>query len=76
MTTFLLTFGILVILMLGMAIGVIMGRKPIAGSCGGMQALGLKGDCDICGGDLQKCEEANQDAPKSTSAKDLAYEVK
>lgn len=75
MTTFLLTFGILVVLMLGMAVGVIMGRKPIAGSCGGMQALGLKGDCDICGGDLEKCEEANQEKTE-TKASDLAYEVK
>ena len=43
-----------------MSIGVIMGRKPISGSCGGIgAALGEKNyNCDICGGDPNKCEES------------------
>ena len=41
METFVLTFVVLLILIAGMAIGVIMGRKPISGSCGGMSALGM-----------------------------------
>ena len=32
-----------------MSIGVIFSNKPIKGSCGGLQSLGLKGKCDICG---------------------------
>ena len=39
-----------------MAIGVIMGRAPISGSCGGMKALGMDVECEICGGDPAACE--------------------
>ncbi|NQD79537.1 (Na+)-NQR maturation NqrM [Pseudomonas seleniipraecipitans] len=45
-----------------MAVGVIMGRKPIAGSCGGIAALGIEKECSICGGSREKCEEVNRDA--------------
>lgn len=44
MTIYLVTFLIMGIAILGMAVGVIAGRKPIAGSCGGMSKLGI--DCD------------------------------
>ena len=49
-------FGVLV---MAMAVGVLMGRKPIAGSCGGVgAALGEDNyTCDICGDDPNKCEE-------------------
>ena len=42
-----------------MAIGVIFGRKPISGSCGGMKALGLDVECEICGGNPDVCKEEN-----------------
>lgn len=35
--------------MLAMILGSIMLRRPIAGSCGGLVALGMKKDCAICG---------------------------
>lgn len=58
--TWLLAFALMLLLVLAMAVGVIMGRKPIAGSCGGIANLGIeKDECPICGGDTQKCEEAN-----------------
>ncbi|HRP96876.1 MAG TPA: (Na+)-NQR maturation NqrM [Rhodocyclaceae bacterium] len=44
MTLFIVTFVIMAIAVLGMAVGVIAGRKPIGGSCGGLGALGL--ECD------------------------------
>ena len=49
-------FGLLVT---GMAVGVLTGRKPIAGSCGGVgAALGEDNyTCDICGDDPNKCDE-------------------
>ncbi len=38
----------------GMSIGVILKNKPLQGSCGG---LSLEGECSICGGDPDKCDE-------------------
>lgn len=52
MEMFLVTFGVIVLLVLLMAVGVLFGRKPIAGSCGGYKALdiecaaGCKKPCD------------------------------
>lgn len=60
MIEFLLTFLILLMIVSGMAIGVMRGRKPISGSCGGLNNIGLTGGCEICGGDAAKCE-AEQD---------------
>ena len=56
-------FGLLIA---GMAVGVLLGRKPISGSCGGVgAALGEKDySCDICGGDIKKCEDSNSQRPK------------
>jgi len=47
-----------------MSIGVIFGRKPIAGSCGGVGNALNDPDyvCDICGNDPNKCEEQSGDA--------------
>jgi hypothetical protein len=42
MSVFLVTFGIILFLVLLMAIGVMFGRKPIAGSCGGYERLNIK----------------------------------
>lgn len=58
MQIFILTCLLLAVSVLLMSVGVIMGRKPIAGSCGGMSALGIKDSCDICGGDANRCENA------------------
>lgn len=59
MIEFVLTFVIFLMLVAGMAIGVIRGREPISGSCGGLNNLGIAGACEICGGDMSKCEEKN-----------------
>ncbi len=76
MNIFIVTFVVMVLVIVGMAIGVLFGRSPIKGSCGGMQNLGMKGKCDICGGDTQKCEEEQKkngvDSDKNT---DLAYDA-
>ena len=45
-----------------MSVGVIMGRRPISGSCGGIGRVnGEESECAICGGDPIKCEEAIND---------------
>lgn len=51
-----LAFGFLVAIM---AIGVLVGRKPISGSCGGVAAALGEDDytCEICGDDPAKCDE-------------------
>ena len=65
MTTLILTFFLLSLVIAAMAIGVLLGRKPITGSCGGIgAALGEKDyTCDICGGDPRKCEEQQVQVP-------------
>ena len=57
MATFFIAFFVLALIMAGMAIGAILQNKPLQGSCGGLSAVGLDGDCEICGGDRNKCEE-------------------
>ena len=61
MIEFILAFFILVLVVAGMAIGVMHGRPPISGSCGGLNNLGGDGACEICGGDPNKCEQ--EDTP-------------
>jgi hypothetical protein len=65
MTTMFLSFLFMLVMVAGMAIGVMFGRKPIAGSCGGMKALGLDMQCEICGGDPAAC-----DSRKGAAARD------
>jgi hypothetical protein len=57
MTLFLISFVFIGLVMAVMAVGVIAGRGPIKGSCGGMGALGIDTACDLCGGNPQLCEE-------------------
>ena len=45
MSTFIATFIIIGIAVVGMAIGVILGRPAIKGSCGGLNQVGLSGSC-------------------------------
>lgn len=71
MTLFLLTFCIFFFLVLAMSVGVLAGRGPIKGSCGGMSALGIDTECDICGGDPNKCDNVEE----STSRASLSYDA-
>lgn len=57
MLTIVLSVIVFAILVAGMAVGVIFANKPIAGSCGGLNTLGMKENCEICGGDDIVCEE-------------------
>ena len=45
----LLAFGLLVLIVAGMAVGVMMRRNPIAGSCGGLNNIGDGDTCTVCG---------------------------
>jgi len=57
MSLFLISVVVMAVVMAGMAVGVIFGRSPIKGSCGGMGALGIDTSCDIYGGDPNRCDE-------------------
>jgi len=45
MSIFIASFIILTIAVMAMAIGVILGRPAIKGSCGGLNQVGLSGSC-------------------------------
>ena len=70
----LVVFAVMALVVLGMASGVLAGRKPIAGSCGGIAALGIEKSCSICGGERQKCDEANANGT-AQAREDLAYDA-
>ena len=68
---YLLTFLIMLLIIAGMAIGVILSNKPIKGSCGGLSALGMKENCMICGGDETQWKKEAEVIGKA----DLAYDA-
>lgn len=72
---YLVVFVVMLVLVAGMSIGVIMGRKPLTGSCGGVgKALGEDNYvCDLCGGDEDKCDELKQTT--SIEKTDLSYDA-
>lgn len=48
LSTFALAFGFLLLLMVGMAIGVILKGRTIKGSCGGLNAVAGADRCVVC----------------------------
>ena len=76
MTTLLLAFGAMLTIVAAMAVGVMFGRAPIKGSCGGMGAVGIDAECEICGGNPARCESATQgDAPRPEENAGLGYDA-
>lgn len=73
-STFLIVFAFMMVIVAIMAVGVAFGRKPIAGSCGGMAAVGMESECDVCGGDKGKCDKESGVKTKK-GAPDLAYDA-
>lgn len=75
MTVVLMAFGFMLFIVVAMAVGVLLGRKPISGSCGGLSAIGMKSACDVCGGNDEVCEK--EKLKKRTAAdentQDLTY---
>ncbi|MFT5938460.1 MAG: hypothetical protein ACI8R9_000568 [Paraglaciecola sp.] len=63
MSTFILAFVLFVIVAIAMSLGYLLQRKAIAGSCGGLGALGINKACDCpepC--DRKKTREARESA--------------
>lgn len=48
--TLLITFAVLLAVIGAMSIGVINGRRPISGSCGGLNG----GRCELCSGNCKR----------------------
>lgn len=49
MTTLLLSFIVILLVIAGMSVGVMNGRRAISGSCGGLN----NGGCELCSGNGQ-----------------------
>lgn len=64
MATIVAAVFVMMLIVAMMAIGVIFGRKPIAGSCGGVGKALAEPDyvCDLCGNDPNKCVDEKQKA--------------
>lgn len=60
MATVLASIVIMLLVVAGMAVGVIFGREPIKGSCGGLNNAGVDSSCELCGGNPAKCEETSK----------------
>jgi len=59
LTYFLITFAVIALFLVFMSLGVLLGKDPIKGSCGGLgKVMGSK--CEICG-DKDKCEKRLKD---------------
>lgn len=57
---FFITLGVLALFLVFMAAGVLMGRAPLKGSCGGVGKLMGK-DCDFCK-NKDKCQREEGEA--------------
>ena len=53
LTTLMLSFLVIVLAILAMGIGVLAGREPIRGSCGGLNG----GPCELCNGRCKKAAD-------------------
>lgn len=58
MTSFLITFLVMAVVIAIMSVGVLFGRKPVQGSCGGMNNIDGLNKCEICGDEPAKCERS------------------
>ena len=52
-----LIFLVLMAAIAVMSVGVLFGKKPITGSCGGLANLEPGRECELCGGNPSKCVE-------------------
>lgn len=73
MSLFLISLFVICLVMAAMAVGVINGRAPIKGSCGGIGALGIDTACEICGGDPKRCDEETRDGKAGRENPELYY---
>ncbi|SHE51535.1 hypothetical protein SAMN04487965_0058 [Microbulbifer donghaiensis] len=75
MTVFVFAFVAMLLIVAGMALGAIFQNKPLKGSCGGLNNLGLKDGCEICGGDDDVCKKEQERQQRLADEADLAYDA-
>lgn len=76
MTIFIFAFVAMLLVVAGMAIGAMVQNKPLKGTCGGLNNIGMKQDCTVCGGDDDECEkEQERQRQQQMAAEDLAYDA-
>lgn len=66
MQTFIMVFALFVIVVLAMAIGYMVQRKTISGSCGGISTLGMEKACDCD----EPCEKRKERMKKEKAWKE------
>ena len=57
--TIVLSFAVLLLVVAGMAVGVIISGRPIKGSCGGLSALPGAEQCGVCGRNLSDISQGD-----------------
>jgi len=72
MSTFVFAFVVFLLAFLGLGLGLLLGRSPLKGSCGGLGSIpGIKPDC---GGQCQGRNSGNGECPRRRSASDAVPE--
>lgn len=73
MATFILSFLILAVVVVIMAVGVIFRKKPIAGTCASLNSMGANGECVVCGKTLTETDQQCGDDESPQSLKQRLY---
>lgn len=73
MTTFILAFFVLAVVISIMAVGVIFRKKPIAGTCASLNSMGANGECVVCGKTLTESDSDCGDDPSPQSVKQRLF---
>jgi hypothetical protein len=85
MKLFLVTFGVFILIILAMALGYIVKRQALKGSCGGLSSLGIAKACDCdkpCDTFQEKLDAGDENAKAeyeqkfANKAQSQFYEVK
>lgn len=74
-TIFLITFGVMLVVIFIMAIGYVLQKKTISGSCGGISSLGMDKVCDCEDPCDEKKEQLRQEAEERQQAAKQQQEI-
>lgn len=73
--TLALAIVLVMVLIAGMSVGVMFGRKPISGSCGGVgNQLGGGSGCSVCGRESGDCSDDDEE-PDAGEVQKMTYEA-